>query len=65
MKKLSTLYRINGYIIMLCIVGYVLSLLMGNILGIVLGAFGFFASMYAETRITKNMRQFLSEDIKY
>ena len=65
MKKLSTLYRINGYILTLCIIGYVLSLLTGNVFGIVLGAFGFFASMYAEKRITKNMRHFLSEDIKY
>lgn len=65
MKKLSTLYRINGYVMMFCIVAYVLSLLAGNVLGIVLGAFGFFASMYAEKSITNNMRRFLSEDIKY
>lgn len=50
---------------MLCILATFVNIARQDIVGILLGTFGYFFSMYAEKRITRDMKRLLSEDVEY
>lgn len=65
MKQLSKLYRMNGYVMMLCIIATFVNIAREDLVGIMLGTFGYFSSIYLEKRITRDMKRLLSENVEH